>query len=114
AAALMGLWLAPGYAAAVALMALAGTAQGWMFFCSGYYVSNDLRSSRNVGINEAMVGVGNLAGIVAAERVMNLTGRLWAFYPLIVATALALLGMQLIWLLRRRPTDPAHQALPAG
>jgi len=68
AAALALAWRFPGYGIYLAAFSLAGIYLGFVFFCAVYYASNDFaHRSRNVGVNEFMVGAGSLLGIFVCE-----------------------------------------------
>ena len=68
AAALAAAWRFPSYGTYVAAFSVAGVYLGFVYFCAVYYASNDFaHRSRNVGINEFLVGAGSLAGIFVCE-----------------------------------------------
>jgi len=94
-------WLTfPGFWLSLLPMLVVGAIQGLMILASIYYVSNDPRSSRNVGVNEAMVGIAGVSGPILCEWIMELTGYRAAFFPAMIVMTLLVLAAQLI-LLRR-------------
>jgi len=96
------LWAAPNFLLALVAMAVLGSLYGFVYFSCVYYVSNDARSSRNVGINEAMVGIGNIVGILVSESSMRLFHYQEAYFPVTMIVTLVLLGVQVLWLRGRR------------
>lgn len=104
-AALALLWAAPGFAASLVVVLVLGVLFGFVFFSCVYYVSNDVRSSRNVGINEAMVGVGNILGVLVSESSMRLFRYPEAYFPVCMGATLLIIGMQWLWLKRSRPAS---------
>ena len=92
------LWMTSNYWISVVVMAALGSVYGFIYFAAVYYVSNDLRSSRNVGINEAMVGAGNILGLLLSQFFMNRFSDPQAVYPVLMATLAALAILQLGWL----------------
>ena len=98
------LWRFQDFALSLGLIAAMGVVSGFVFFASPYYSSNDPNSSHNVGVNEAMVGVGNVMGALGCEWVMRLTGYRDAFYPVAMAVVALSLGFQLLWLRDRSPS----------
>ncbi len=96
--ALCGLWLSQSYALSLVSMAILGVLQGFTFFCAVFYTSNSSRSAHNVGINEMMVGVGNIGGMVVCNAAIRWMNNDLAFYPVIIAFSLLLLVAQMTWL----------------
>ena len=74
AAALAIIWKFPAYPSFLVgiCFAVVGIYLGFVFFCAVYYASNDFaHRSRNVGVNEFLVGAGSLAGIFVCEAWMR-------------------------------------------
>lgn len=63
----VAIWLWPEYLVCLLVLLLMGVYGGFVFFCAVYYVSNSKRSSFNIGVNEALVGLGSIAGIFAGD-----------------------------------------------
>ncbi len=97
-AVLGALWMTRSFALSIVLLACLGVLHGFSFFSAVFYVNNNARSARNVGINETMVAVGNISGMILCERAIALWGNERAFYPTTIAFSVALLGFQLWWL----------------
>ena len=109
------LWIAPWTALQAALLVVLGCVYGVIFFASIYYVSNHARSSHNVGINEAIVGMGNVLGLFGSEWIMRQFGYDFAFYPATMAAAAILLVAQLSYLGFTRPAPvPFSATNPPG
>jgi len=68
---LLGLWLFPAYAVAAPLIAALGLWTGFTFFCGVFYASNAGPRSRNIGVNECLVGLGSFAGLFVCESFMK-------------------------------------------
>ena len=64
AVAIGAIWLWPQYWNCLAMLSLLGLYSGYAFFSSIYFVSNSTRSSFNIGVNEGLVGLGSIAGIL--------------------------------------------------
>lgn len=94
------LWRAPGLLISFGVLLVLGLLFGFVYFSCVYYVSNDVRSSRNVGINEAMVGVGNILGMLISESSMRLWNYPQAYFPVCMALTLLIIGVQWFWLNR--------------
>ena len=97
------LWRAPGFWVSLFVLPILGALFGFVFFSCVYYVSNDARSSRNVGINEAMVGVGNILGLLLSESSMRLLRSPQAYFPVCMGATLLIIGMQWLYLKRSAP-----------
>ena len=69
--AFVAIWLWPFYLVCLFMLLLMGVYGGFIFFCAVYYVSNSKRSSFNIGVNEALVGLGSLAGIFVGDYWMR-------------------------------------------
>ena len=96
--ALAVLWLAPGLWISAAMLLVLGVIFGFLFFACVFYVSNDARSSHNVGINEAMVGVGTILGMLVSEATMRHFDNPAAYFPACMALTLIMLALQCGWL----------------
>ena len=102
------LWMSRSYALSLTAMMVLGVLQGFAFFCAVFYCSNSVRSVRNVGINEMMVGVGNIGGMVLCNAAIHWMSSEQAFYPMTIAFSLLLLGAQMWWL-RGARVSPAEE-----
>jgi MFS family permease len=71
---LLGLWRCPKLAVAIPGIAVLGLWSGASFFWAVLYASNSGHRSRNVGVNECLVGLGSIATVLVAERVMGWRG----------------------------------------
>jgi MFS family permease len=101
------LWQTPSVWVSLGVLISLGLLFGFVFFSCVYYVSNDARSSRNVGINEAMVGAGNIMGMLLSEWAMRVWNYPLAYFPVCMGLTLLIIGVQWVWLTR----PPAQQAL---
>ena len=109
AAALAVLWMSRSYVLSLMAMGALGVLHGFAFFCAVFYCSHSLQSARNVGINEMMVGIGNIGGMVLCNLAIAQMGNERAFYPTTIAFSLLLLGAQLFYLrsARQKYAKPA-------
>jgi MFS family permease len=103
AAALLGvIWLfREHYAVAAAGIGLLGLWAGFMYFGAVFYASNAGNRSRNVGINECLVGLGSFAGLFGSEWVMTRLGDPNSMYAVCAAVIVLSVGVQML-LARRR------------
>ncbi|MEO6907774.1 MAG: MFS transporter, partial [Abditibacteriaceae bacterium] len=98
----IGLWsISNLFATAIILMVL-GLLFGVSFFWSVYYVSNHPRSSRNVGVNEALVGVANICGVLASQDVITYYHSDAAYYLMVALVLAFLMFAQWLWLRPRK------------
>jgi len=97
------LWMAPGYFTSLFAMATLGLCYGFLFFSCVYYVSNSIKSSRNVGINEGMVGFGTILGVFVCEAIMRFANKPDAFYPVTIISLLLFAAGQWLWLGKKGP-----------
>jgi hypothetical protein len=74
AALLLLMWRIPSYTFAAAGIGLLGVWAGFMYFCAVFYASNAGNRSRNIGINECLVGLGSFAGLFVSEWFMTRLG----------------------------------------
>ena len=102
-AALALLWAAPSFLTSLLVVLILGVLFGFVYFSCVYYVSNDVRSSRNVGINEAMVGVGTILGMLVSELAMRLFRYPEAYFPIGMSVTLLIVVMQWLWLKKGKP-----------
>ncbi|OGV50762.1 MAG: hypothetical protein A2X49_12145 [Lentisphaerae bacterium GWF2_52_8] len=65
AAGFLVIWKFPSYPVCLAGLSLLGIYAGFAYFCAVYYSSNSGRRAFNVGVNESLVGLGSIAGILA-------------------------------------------------
>jgi hypothetical protein len=77
---------------------IVGLLYGFSYFWSVYYVSNHPRSSRNVGVNEALVGVANILGVLASQAVINYFHNESTYYILVALVLAFLILAQWLWL----------------
>jgi len=68
------IWVWPSYTVCFAVLMLLGVYAGFAYYCAVYYASNSGRRSFNIGINEALVGLGSIAGIFFGEWWMRVSG----------------------------------------
>jgi MFS family permease len=83
-------------AALIPLLLILGSLYGFIYFAAIVYVSNDARSDRNVGINEAVVGLGQTLSLFACDWIMRLSAHREAYYPTIITAAIAVLAVALL------------------
>ena len=112
-AALAVLWMSRNYALSLMAMLVLGVLHGWAFFCAVFYCSHSLRSARNVGINEMMVGIGNIGGMILCNIAIAQFKNERAFYPTTIAFSLLLLGAQMAWLRGARVVGASSQETAA-
>jgi predicted MFS family arabinose efflux permease len=55
-------------------MSLLGIWAGFAYFSAVYYASNSGNRSRNIGVNECLVGLGSFAGLILSEYFMKKSG----------------------------------------
>jgi MFS family permease len=87
-AALWVIWLWPSYWVCFSMLCLLGVYSGFAYYCAVYYSSNSGRRSFNIGVNEALVGFGSIAGIVSGDLWMRHSGSADGLY-LVCAAGLA-------------------------
>ena len=111
AAALCAMWRWPTYWVCFSMLCLLGIYAGYAYYCAVYYASNSGRRSFNIGVNEALVGFGSVAGILLGDLWMRRSGSSAGLY-LVCAAGLALsLIVQLG--LARRPCPPQASRPPS-
>ena len=107
----IGLWsISNLFATAIILMVL-GLLFGISFFWSVYYVSNHPRSSRNVGVNEALVGVANICGVLSSQAVINYFNNDSAYYFMVAVVLTILMVAQWLWLRPHGKSAVNHLAI---
>ena len=99
--ALCAMWWWPTYWICFAMMCLLGIYAGFVYYCAVYYASNSGRRSLNIGVNEALVGFGSIAGIVLGNWWMEHSGVTTQLYLVCAAGLVASVVAQII--LARRP-----------
>jgi len=70
-------------------MSLLGIWAGFAYFSAVYYASNSGRRSRNIGINECLVGLGSFSGLILSEYFMKKSGNPATMYR-VCASALGI------------------------
>ena len=85
------LWRFPRYAMAAPLIAVLGLWTGFTFFCAVFYASNAGPRSRNIGVNECLVGLGSFVGLFATEYFMKKYGDSVLYAVCAVALVLSIL-----------------------
>lgn len=98
----MGVW--PFYWVCFSMLFVLGITSGFAYYCAVYYVNNSGRRSFNIGVNEALVGFGSIAGILAGDAWMrhsgSTTGLYWVCGAGLAASSLA--QAAIVFLHRRR------------
>jgi MFS family permease len=107
------MWHQPSYTVCAVAVSLLGFYMGFAYFCAVYYASNSGRRSLNIGINECLVGIGSLAGLLANEWWMRRSGNEAGMY-LVCGVALAgAIALQLaVATLRRHPPPKNADGCP--
>lgn len=88
---LLALWLVPSYTLSFIGISVLGVWAGFAYFCAVYYSSNSGHRSRNVGVNECLVGLGSFAGLFVCDWAMKRWGGEPVMYA-VCAGALVLAG----------------------
>ena len=65
------MWRVPTYGVSLVGVTLLGLWAGYAYFCAVYYASNAGNRSRNIGINEFLVGLGSFGGLFVSEWFMR-------------------------------------------
>lgn len=100
AAALCAMWRWPSYWVCFSMLCLLGIYAGYAYYCAVYYANNSGRRSFNIGVNEALVGLGSVAGILFGDMWMRRSGSSAELY-LVCAAGLALSLILQLGLARR-------------
>jgi MFS family permease len=104
-AALCALWVWPTYWACFTLLCLLGVYAGFAYYCAVYYASNSGLRSLNIGVNEALVGLGSIAGIMLGDGWMRHSGSTSQLY-LVCAAGLAVSTLAQLTLAFLKPARP--------
>jgi hypothetical protein len=102
---LIALWRIRGYAAAAVLIPVLGMWSGFVYFCAVYYSSNSGHRSRNIGVNEFLVGLGSFAGLFVSEWFMKRCASDAMMYAVCAAALLVSAAAQCIVASRERVPD---------
>ena len=94
-AALCGMWFWPSYWVCFSMLCVLGIYAGFAYYCAIYYASNSGRRSFNTGVNEALVGLGSIAGIVLGDAWMRRSGSPTDMYLVCAAGLAASLAAQM-------------------
>jgi MFS family permease len=94
------MWLFPVYWVTAAGISALGLWGGFAYFCAVYYSSNAGHRSRNVGVNECLVGLGSVAGLFVCEWFIGKTNGVEIMY-IVCAAALAV-SAGVAWVIGRR------------
>ena len=92
---LLVMWRRPTLPVCFLGISLLGAYAGFVYFCSVYYASNSGRRSLNIGVNEFLVGLGSVAGLLISEWVMKRTANDANLYLVIAVALLIALAAQL-------------------
>ena len=103
AALLAWLWVCPAYAVTASGIGLLGLWSGFLYFSAVFYASNAGRRSRNIGVNECLVGMGSFAGLFVSEWFMTRLGDDAVMYAVCAAAIVVSVGLQLVLARRVRP-----------
>ncbi|MEI6168244.1 MAG: MFS transporter [bacterium] len=102
-AALFAMWLWPTYWVCFAMLCLLGIYAGFVYYCAVYYSSNSGRRSFNIGVNEALVGFGSIAGIVLGDAWMRHSGSTIDMYLVCgIGLAVSIIAQMAIVFMKRR------------
>ncbi|MBN8219133.1 MAG: MFS transporter [Spirochaetes bacterium] len=97
------IWRSNAFWVSTLSVSLLGLVTGYNYFCAVYYSSNSGKRSFNIGVNEFLVGLGSLAGLIACEYGMARLGGKAASMYLVCAWALGAAAiLQLIVVTGRR------------
>ena len=86
--ALCAMWLWPTYWVCFSMLCVLGIYGGFVYYCAVYYSNNSGRRSFNIGVNEALVGIGSITGILLGDAWMRHSGSTIDMY-LVCAVGLA-------------------------
>lgn len=101
------IWRWPQFSVAAVLIPLLGIWTGFAYFMAVFYASNAGNRSRNVGVNEFLVGLGSSAGVFLSEFVMKRFGVQTAFYLVCASAVVSMALAQVLVAGRsRRSTAP--------
>jgi len=103
-AALCGMWFWPSYWVCFSMLCVLGIYAGFAYYCAIYYSSNSGRRSFNIGVNEALVGLGSIVGIVLGDAWMRHSGSPTDMYLVCAAGLAASVAAQMtIVFVKRNP-----------
>jgi MFS family permease len=105
-------WLKPVFPVVAAVIVVLGLYLGYAYFAAVYYASNSGRRSRNIGVNECLVGMGSFAGLFAVEWGESLMGKEGGMYAICAIGLLVSLLIQVI-LASLRPSETTESVVPA-
>jgi Major Facilitator Superfamily len=101
--ALFVMWLWPTYWVCFSMLCLLGIYAGFVYYCAVYYSSNSGRRSFNIGVNEALVGFGSVAGILLDDGWMRYCGSATGMYLVCgVGLAVSIIAQMGIVFIKRR------------
>jgi hypothetical protein len=106
-------WLKPVFPVTAAVIVVLGFYMGYAYFAAVYYASNSGRRSRNIGVNECLVGLGSFAGLFAAEWGETLLGRQGGMYAVCAVGLLVSLVVQMA-VASARPSELPEAAWQQG
>lgn len=89
-------------------MCVLGVYAGFVYYCAVYYASNSGRRSFNIGVNEALVGLGSIAGIMLGDGWMRYSGSTSQLY-LVCAAGLAVSSFAQLTLALLKPAHPSPE-----
>ena len=104
-AALCTMWLWPTYWVCFSMLCVLGVYGSFVYYCAVYYANNSGRRSFNIGMNEALVGVGSITGILLGDAWMRHSGSTKDMY-LVCAAGLAVSVIAQIVVARRDVSAP--------
>lgn len=99
------LWLIPSYWVASVGIGLLGAWAGFMYFSAVFYASNAGNRSRNIGINECLVGLGSFAGLFVSEWFMTRFGDPNSMYAVCAVAIVISVAVQMLLARRGSRTD---------
>ena len=103
-AALCAMWLWPSYWVCFSMLCVLGIYAGFAYYCAIYYSSNSGRRSFNIGVNEALVGLGSIVGIVLGDAWMRHSGSPTDMYLVCAAgLAVSVVAQMTIVFVKRKP-----------
>jgi MFS family permease len=112
AAVLALMWLFPAYWVTAAGLSVLGLWGGFAYFCAVYYSGNAGHRSRNIGINECLVGLGSVAGLFICEGFIEKTNHVEVMY-IVCALALGISALA-AWAVGRTAASREDAGRPDG
>ncbi len=107
-AALCGMWVWPSYWVCFSMLCVLGIYAGFAYYCAIYYASNSGRRSFNIGVNEALVGLGSIVGIVLGDAWMRHSGSPTNIYLVCAAGLAASVAAQMTIVFVKQKTENFH------